>query len=298
MSQKTPISETQQRQSPDWGRLHITALEPALHIVATPIGNLRDITLRALDILASVDVILAEDTRHTQKLLSAYNLSAQLIPYHDHNVAKQIPKILERLASGQSIAQVSDAGTPLISDPGYKLVKAVTDAGYKVHPIPGSSALLAGLSGAGLPTDKFMFAGFLPNRTKLRRKNLDRLKSIDATLVFFETANRVKDVLTDMEGVLGDRQAVLARELTKKFEEFRRGSISELINGVENDPPRGEIVLMIAPPIQDVLWDETTVDAALNDVLPNMSVKEASQHVAELSGWSKRDLYQRALSLK
>lgn len=271
--------------------------QPGLYIVATPIGNLRDITLRALDILRAADIILAEDTRQTQKLLNAYDIRAKLVPYHDHNVAKQIKYALEALSAGKTIAQVSDAGTPLISDPGYKLVREAVAANIPVFPIPGPSAVLAALTVAGLPTDKFMFAGFLPPRTQARQKALEGYKSVPATLVFFESANRILDSLKDIIAVLGDRPGALARELTKRYEETRRGSLSELINSVENDPPRGEIVVLVGAAQRDVLWAQADIDAALQGHIKDMGVKRASNHVAGLSGWQKRDVYQRALAL-
>lgn len=298
MSKKTPISESPQTQSPDWGRLQIADMETALYIVATPIGNLRDITLRALDVLSSVDLVLAEDTRQTQKLLNAYGIKARLMAYHDHNVAKQLPIVLDALVQGSAVAQVCDAGTPLISDPGYKLVRAVIDAGYKVIPIPGASAPLAGLMAAGLQTDRFTFSGFLPGKSHARKKALQELISIPGSLIFFESPNRIVDSLSDMQEILGDREAVLARELTKKFEEFRRGHISEILHTLSSDPPRGEIVIMVAPSSEAQKWDIAMIDKALKEALPDIGVKQASQQIADLSGWSKRDVYQRALELK
>lgn len=273
-------------------------MDSGLYIVATPIGNLRDITLRALDVLRSADVILAEDTRQTRKLLDAYDIETPLTAYHDHNAAKRIPGILTRLDAGQIVAQVSDAGTPLVSDPGFKLVRAAAEAGHLVVPIPGASALLAGLVVAGLPSDRFLFAGFLPAKKSVRRRELAELAMVRASLVFFESPGRVGDCLADLKDALGDRPAILARELTKKFEETRRGTLSDLLESIQDDPPRGEIVLVVGPPDTNASWTESDVDKALLDCLADMGVKHASQHVAELAGWKRRDVYQRALSLK
>ena len=280
-----------------WGDgLQPTKPQPGLYIVATPIGNLRDITLRALDILSAADIILAEDTRQTAKLLNAYNIKARLTAYHDHNAAKQIPFVLDALESGKIVAQVSDAGTPLVSDPGFKLVRAAADAGHDVIPIPGASALLAGLMSAGLPSDQFMFAGFLPAKMAARKRSLRTLKNTPATLILFESGNRLQGSLEDMIETLGDRRAVIARELTKKYEELRRGLLSELLSSAASNPPKGEIVILIAPPEGGTLWSEAQIDQALKEHIPELGVKRASSKVAELSGWAKRDVYQRALS--
>lgn len=268
-----------------------------LYIVATPIGNLRDITLRAIDTLRVADRILAEDTRQTRKLLSAYNIDTPLTAYHDHNVAKMLPRVLEWLEKGEIIAQVSDAGTPLVSDPGFKLVRSVVEAGYKVTPLPGASAPLAALVAAGLPTDRFLFAGFLPSKTKARQSALEEIARLKATLIFFESGKRIVGSLTDMRSVLGDRPAALARELTKTYEEVRRGTISELIASAEEIPPRGEIVLIIGPAQTAELWSAEEVDQALNNILTEQGAKRASTEIAGLSGWAKRDIYQRALAL-
>ena len=273
-------------------------ISPALYIVATPIGNLRDITLRALDVLTAADYILAEDTRVSAKLLNAYNIKGQLSAYHDHNVAARIPAILTDLAAGKTIALISDAGTPLVSDPGFKLVRAAVEAGIEVIPLPGASAVLAGLVKSGLPSDRFLFAGFLPPKSAARKTALQEVANVRATLVFFETGKRIGAVLEDVVAVLGERQAVIARELTKHYEEARRGSVSELIESVKADPPRGEIVLLIAPPAASLHWDAAQIMAALEAAVPEQGVKRASAEVAELSGWAKRDVYQLALNVK
>ena len=291
------ISDAAFMQSPDSPEAQLQRLSAGLYIVATPIGNLRDITLRALDVLRAADIILAEDTRQTQKLLNAYNIRGNLTAYHDHNAAKRIPSVIKSLDEGKIIAQVSDAGTPLVSDPGFKLVRAATDAGHAVIPIPGASALMAGLMTAALPTDKFMFAGFLPSKTAARKKVLEGFKSIPATLIFFESAGRVEACVQDMQTVFGERSCVLARELTKRYEDVRRGSFEAVLQTIADEPPRGEIVLMVGPPEDGERWSDDQIDKALTDSIPEMGVKRASAHVAELSGHAKRDVYQRALNL-
>lgn len=293
-----PIIDAAHMQSSDEDTVQLSALKPGLYIVATPIGNLRDITLRALDVLRAADIILAEDTRQTQKLLNAYNIRGSLTAYHDHNAAKRIPSVIKSLEDGKIIAQVSDAGTPLVSDPGFKLVRAATESGHDVFPIPGASAVMAGLMTAGLPTDRFMFAGFLPPKTTARKKALEALKPVQATLVFFESAGRVKACVEDMQVVFGARSCVLARELTKRYEDVRRGSFDEVLAMISEDPPRGEIVLMVGPPEAGERWGQDQVDKALQESLPDLGVKRASAQIAELSGWAKREVYQRALNIR
>ena len=224
-------------------------LAPGLYVVSTPIGNLRDITLRALDILASVDVVCAEDTRVAGKLMSTFGVSARLRPYHDHNGAQARPGLLRELADGARIALISDAGTPLISDPGYKLVREAAGQGTPVLAIPGASAPLTALASSGLPTDRFMFAGFPPPKSAGRKRFLTELKSTEGTLIFFEGPSRLVASLSDMADVFGARDAVVARELTKKFEESRRGKLADLAaHYAREGPPRGEIVVLVGPP--------------------------------------------------
>jgi len=273
-------------------------LTPGLYVVATPIGNLRDITLRALDVLGGADRVLAEDTRQTGKLFEAFDIKAKLTPYHDHNAAARIPQVLDWLDKGQTVALVSDAGTPLVSDPGFKLVRAAVAAGHDVFPLPGASAVLAGLVKSGLPSDKFLFAGFLPAKSAARKRELESLKAIPATLIFFETGPRIKACLIDMAEVLGARNVVLTRELTKRYEEARRGNFEALIDSVTEEAPRGELVLLVAPPSEDLSWDSERVTAALQNIIADEGVKRASSQVAEVSGWAKRDVYALALSLK
>ena len=274
------------------------SLEPGLYVVATPIGNLRDITLRALDTLRAVDVILAEDTRQTRKLLGAYDISTPLTPYHDHNAAKRVPGVIKDLEEGKVVALVSDAGTPLVSDPGFKLVRAAVEAEIDVFPLPGASAVLAGLVKSGLPSDRFLFAGFLPPKSGARKTALEELTTVKATLVFFETGPRITACLKDMSEILGDRDVVLTRELTKRYEEARHGSFEELVESVKNESPRGELVLLVGPAKTRERWHEDEVISALQVQISELGVKRASAEVAAQCGWPKRDVYQLALKLK
>ena len=275
-------------------------LSSGLYVVATPIGNLRDITLRALDVLASVDLILAEDTRVTRRLLDAYGIKTPVKPYHDHNAAKARPGILRDLTAGGKIALVSDAGTPLVSDPGYKLVRECAEQGITAIAVPGASAVLAALAVAGLPTDAFMFAGFAPPKSPARKRFLEGLKTIPATLVFYEGPSRLADCLADMAETFGNREAVLARELTKKFEEVIRLPLSDLAEKIaEEGPPRGELVILVGPPSgEEITLKGEALDEAIRTLLPDMSVKEAAAQLAETYGLKKRDVYNRALELK
>lgn len=303
MTQHNSISDTNSSQhltGEELQSLSIKAasLEPGLYVVATPIGNLRDITLRALDTLSGADIILAEDTRQTRKLLTAYNITTPLSPYHDHNAAKRLPGVIKDLEAGKVIALVSDAGTPLVSDPGFKLVRAAVEAGIDVFPLPGASAVLAGLVKSGLPSDRFMFAGFLPPKSGARKTALEDFTSVKATLVFFETGPRIAACLKDMAEVFGARDAVLTRELTKRYEEARHGSFESLIASVKAEPPRGELVLLVGPPQISERWSESEVISALKVQIPELGVKRASAEIAAQCGWPKRDVYQLALKLK
>ena len=271
---------------------------PVLYIVSTPIGNLRDITLRALDILHGCAHILAEDTRQTAKLLDHYNINTSLSAYHDHNATKRIPYLVEKLTDGAVMALVSDAGTPLISDPGYNCGNAALAAGVQVVPAPGASAVLAALTLSGLPSDRFAFGGFLPPKSAARRRMLETYKNTDGTLIFFESAPRLIGMLEDMTDILGDRPVALARELTKRYEEARRGRISEILEDVKVNKPKGEIVLCVGPSDRPEIWGRTEIMAALPDVVKEQGVKRASEYIASLSGWTKRDIYKIALSLK
>ncbi|MFG1420683.1 16S rRNA (cytidine(1402)-2'-O)-methyltransferase [Roseixanthobacter liquoris] len=272
-------------------------LAPGLHVVATPIGNLGDITVRALETLAGADVIACEDTRMTRRLLDRYGIDAPLISYHDHNGASMRPKLLARLAGGQALALVSDAGTPLISDPGYKLVVEVAEAGHRIFPLPGASALLAALVAAGLPTDRFLFDGFLPPKPGQRRNRITELSRIPSTLVLYETGPRLAESLADLAEILGPRRAAVCRELTKAFEEVRRGPLPELAAQYAGErDPKGEIVLVVGPPVAQAAQDDD-VDAALARALAEHSLKDAVAAVAALTGRHKREVYARALAL-
>src|SRR5947208_1840211 len=271
---------------------------PGLHLVATPIGNLGDITLRALETLAGVDLIACEDTRISRRLTERYAISAQLTPYHEHNAASARPKILERLAQGASIALVSDAGTPLISDPGFKLVREACAAGHAVIAVPGPSSVLTALSVAALPTDRFFFEGFLPSKQTARRTRLAELARIDATLVLFESGNRVQDTLADLAGIMGAREAAICRELTKLHEEISRAPISELAKDADKVETRGEFVLVIGPPAAGArVMAEQELDDVLRSSLKRDSVKDAVAHAVEVSGRPRREVYARALEL-
>ncbi len=267
-------------------------------MVATPIGNARDVSLRALDVLRSCDLILAEDTRVTARLLAIHGLQKSLAPYNDHNGAEARPGILEKLRGQARIALVSDAGTPLVSDPGFKLVRAALDEGLAVHAVPGPSAALAALTLAGLPSDRFLFAGFLSSKAGERARSLEELKGVRASLIFFESPQRLGESLKAMAQILGNRDAAVARELTKLHEEMRRGTLAELASHYESaDPPRGEITLVIAPPIETAP-DTAAMDAGLRAALPFMPVKAAADMIAGLTGASRKAVYDRALELK
>ena len=272
-------------------------MAPGLYVVATPIGNLRDITLRALDVLNQADLVLAEDTRVTGKLLSIYGLSAKMERHDEHAAERSRPKALAALAAGKRVVLVSDAGTPLISDPGYRLVREAAAAGHAVIPIPGASALLAGLSAAGLPTDRFLFVGFPPPKSAARRTFLTEFAGVRATLVFFEGGSRLADTLADMAAVLGDREAVVCRELTKLYETFYRGSLATLAADPKLDAPKGEIVILVGPG-REVEASAADADAALADALSRLKPADAAAEVAKALGLPRRDLYRRALELK
>jgi 16S rRNA (cytidine1402-2'-O)-methyltransferase len=274
-------------------------LAGGLHLVATPIGNLRDITLRALETLAAADLIACEDTRVSRRLLDHYGITTPLTPYHEHNAAAARPKLLARLAAGDAIALVSDAGTPLISDPGFKLVRAAREAGHDVIAIPGASAALAALVCAGLPTDRFFFEGFLPAKDGQRRSRIAELAPIKATLILYETGPRLAQTLAALAELLGRREAAVCRELTKLHEETRRGDLAALARAYsEGAETRGEIVVVVAPPeVGSQEIDLGEIDAMLRRALKRASVKDAVSEVAAATGRPRRDIYQRALDL-
>lgn len=273
------------------------ALDTGLYLVATPIGNLQDLSSRALDVIARADRVLCEDTRVTGRLLHLLGLERPLATYHEHNAERIRPMLLDALARGETIALVSDAGTPLVSDPGYKLVRAALDAGHHVWPVPGPSAVLAALTASGLPTDRFFVQGFLPTKASARDRTIAELAPLQATLVLFESPQRTADTLKALAQGLGEREAVVARELTKRHETFHRGFLGELVRRFEDKPPKGEIVLVIAGAV-DAALDASSVDAALIEALADASPSEAARRVAGLTGRPRRALYARALELQ
>jgi 16S rRNA (cytidine1402-2'-O)-methyltransferase len=274
-------------------------LAAGLYLVATPIGNLGDISLRALETLAGAGTIACEDTRVSHKLLDRYGIAASLTPYHEHNAAAARPKLIERMKAGSSVALISDAGTPLISDPGYKLVRAAQAEGIAVTAIPGASSVLAALNIAGLPTDRFFFEGFLPPKQQARRTRIGELARIPATLVLFETGPRLADVLVDLSEVLGPREAAICRELTKLHEEMRRDALPALASHyAEGGETRGEFVIVIAPPDENALAPSAEdVDNLLRQTLSDTTLKDAVAIVADATGQPRREIYQRALAL-
>jgi 16S rRNA (cytidine1402-2'-O)-methyltransferase len=279
------------------GKSMTTPLEPGLYIVATPIGNLGDITPRAAETLRGVAAIACEDTRVTGKLLHHLGIKQKLIRYDDH-ASDQTRDHLLHLAGEGPLALVSDAGTPLISDPGYRLVKAARERGIPVTSLPGPSAAIVGLTLSGLPSDRFLFAGFLPNKDKARRDALAELSAIPATLVFYETAPRLDDSLAAIADILPGREVAVARELTKKFEECRSGPPAEVAAHYAAHPPKGEIVLMVAPPGAAPPAAAEDVDAMLRAALDTMKASQAAGHVAKATGQDRKALYARALELK
>lgn len=272
-------------------------LAPGLYIVATPIGNLRDITLRALDVLAGADLILAEDTRVTGKLLAAFKISGKMERHDEHAAERARPKALAVLEQGGRVALVSDAGTPLISDPGYRMVREAAAAGFPVYPIPGASALLAGLSVAGLPSDRILFAGFPPPKSAARRSFLQEVAGLRATLVFFEGAPRLGETLADMADVFGPREAVVCRELTKLYETVVRGPLDVLAADPTLQAPKGEIVILVGPG-REMEATAADADLALREALARLKPAEAAGEVARALGLPRRELYRRALELK
>lgn len=275
-----------------------TALAPGLYMVATPIGNLGDITVRALDVLRRVDLIACEDTRLSRRLLSHYGVSRPLVACHDHSSEADVDRLIEKLKAGAALALISDAGTPLVSDPGFPLLKAAHAADIPVIAIPGPSALTAALSVAGLPVNRVLFEGFLPQKAGPRRRALEKLVDMEATLVFYESPHRIEAMLADCLAIFGDRQAAICRELTKRFEEVRRGGLASLIAlyAAGEAVIKGEFVVLVAG-ADDQVQDKPDIDAALRMALREMSLKEAVQTVADSLGEKRRSVYQRALSL-
>lgn len=276
-------------------------LPPGLYVVSTPIGNLGDITLRALATLAAADVVACEDTRVTSRLLNAYGLRKPLLSYHEHNATARHPELMRIIAEGRAVALVSDAGTPVVSDPGYGLVSASRDAGYAVFAIPGANAMLAAIASCGLPSDRFMFVGFLPAKSAGRKKELEKLAGIGATLVFHETAPRLSAALADMAATLGgERQAAVARELTKLFEEVQRGTIDELARHYAEAPqPKGEILILVSslPDREEKITDTAATARLLADSLKRMSLRDAVAEVAAITGAKRGEIYKMAISM-
>lgn len=272
-------------------------IETALYLVSTPIGNLADMTFRAVATLARADLVFAEDTRHSRRLLDHYAVSRRLEPYHEHNAKVQRPRILAALAEGRSVAVLSDAGTPLVSDPGYKLAREVIDAGHKVIAIPGASAPIAALTCAGLPTDAFFFAGFLPPRSAARKSRLAALAKVPATLLFFEAPGRLAETLSDMATCLGSRQAVVARELTKLHEDVERGELAELAARFGKTPVKGEIVILVAPPSATEVSDQE-ITSRLEHALNSASLRDAARSLADELNVPKTRIYDLGLKLK
>lgn len=274
-------------------------LEPALYLVATPIGNLGDITLRALETLAGADVLACEDTRVTRVLLDRYGIENRPYAYHEHNADEAGARLLAALEAGKSVALVSDAGTPLVSDPGYRLGQLAIEAGYRVVPIPGASAPLAALVGSGLPNDAFLFAGFLPTKDKARRDRLREFARVPATLIFFESPHRIGDtLLAAAEELGGQRQASVCRELTKTFEEFRRGTLGGLAADYADRTVKGEVVLVVGPPAAEAQPDAADVDSLLSELSATLPTAKAATEAARLTGLPRKELYQRLLELK
>ena len=272
-------------------------LDPGLYVTATPIGNLGDITFRAVETLKAADLILCEDTRQTAKLCAAYGINTPRSPYHDHNAARVRPGIIKKLQDGAVVCLVSDAGTPTVSDPGMKLVRDARDAGVMVTALPGPSAALAALSMTGAPSDQFYFIGFLPTKTTARRRLLETVRPLPATLIFYETAPRLSETLAVLDETLGARPAIVAREITKLHEDVRDGALRELSDHYRENPTKGEIVILVcatdapAPSAEEI-------DAFLKDALTSGSVKDAAAAAASELGVSRKDAYARALALK
>jgi 16S rRNA (cytidine1402-2'-O)-methyltransferase len=272
-------------------------LAAGLYLVATPIGNLSDITLRALSVLARADVIYCEDTRHSAKLLQHYAIGARTRPFHEHNEDREIERVIRDVEAGKRIAVISDAGTPLLSDPGFKLVRAAAAAGITVVSIPGPSAALTALTTGGLPTDAFFFAGFLPPKQAARRTRLSELLSVPGSLIFFESPHRAAETLADMAEVLGNRAAVLARELTKLHEDIVRGTLGSLAETTAGQTLKGEIVLVVGPPEAGPVSDDA-INARLSEALAVMSLKDAAKAVADDLGVPKARVYGLGLKAK
>ena len=275
----------------------MSSLSPGLYIVATPIGNLGDLTPRAAQVLSHADVLAVEDSRVTAKLLHHIGVRRPMIPYHDHNADRVRPELIARMAS-ESVALVSDAGTPLISDPGYKLVRDARAAGIAVTTLPGPCAAIAALTLAGLPTDRFLFAGFLPSKAKARADAIAELAAVRATLIFYESGPRLSAALSALHDGLGDRDAAVAREISKAFEETVTGTLAKLATRYADAPPKGEIVIIVGPPGEAGPASTDDVEAALRDALTRLPPPKAAGEVAKAFGVDRRELYTRAMAMK
>lgn len=292
-----PTTGPAPRASAEVARLLAEPLAPGLYLVATPIGNLTDITLRALSVLSRADVIYCEDTRHSRTLTAHFGITTHLTPYHEHNASRERPKILAQLGGKRSIALISDAGTPLISDPGYKLVRDALDAGHHVESLPGASAALVALTSSGLPTDAFTFAGFLPNKSAARRTRIAELAAVPSTLIFYEAPSRIPESLADLAAVLGPRSAALARELTKRFETIERGTLDTLAASAATLEPRGEYVILVGPPVSADITDETIKDRLL-PLMDSMSLRDSVRTVTAALDVPKSRVYDLAIELR
>jgi 16S rRNA (cytidine1402-2'-O)-methyltransferase len=295
------MENTPSRRSYLIGQTEVLArpLEGALYLVATPIGNLADITLRALETLTAADIVACEDTRVSRVLLERYGIRRRTTAYHEHNAAEAGPKLIAALEAGQSVALISDAGTPLVSDPGYRLVGEALERGIRVVPVPGPSAALAALTACGLPSDTFLFAGFLPTKAGQLRSRLENLKGVPATLIFFESPRRLAGTLAAMTGTLGgERQAAIGRELTKTFEEMRTGTLADLAGHyAAADTPKGEIVVCVGPPLA-AAEGPADIDRLLLSLAAEMPASKAAAEAARMTGRPKQALYRRLLELK
>ena len=281
------------------GKLESAVVVPGLHIVSTPIGNLADISLRALATLRASDLIICEDTRVTAKIKSVFAITTPLLCYNDHNAPKTLPRIMDFLKNGKTISLVSDAGTPTISDPGYKLVNYAIQERIFVTSVPGASAMLAALPASGLPTDKFLFIGFLPVKKMAKQNFLRDLKEFKATLIFYESARRLSSTVQTMADILAPRSAVIARELTKKYEEFIRGDLSALaLKTTEQIERKGEFVILVGPPQSESQPNKDAVDQMLLEALSDKTLRDAVNIVVKETGAKRKDVYLRALNLK
>lgn len=278
-------------------RLTSEPLAPGLYLVATPIGNLADITLRALAVLTRADAVYCEDTRHSRTLLSHFGIHTAMRPYHEHNADEQRPRVLAELAAGKTLALISDAGTPLVSDPGFKLVREALAAGHTVVSVPGASAVLTALTSAGLPTDAFFFGGFLPPREAARRTRIRELAAVPSTLVFFEAPSRVAGTLADLAHVLGPRSAAVARELTKLYEDVQRERLDVLAAALQDAPVKGEIVILVGPS-EAVEVSDALITEKLTAALDKMSLRDAAAAIADLLSVPKSRVYDLGLTLR